>query len=126
VISSGSPLGDYRVRAAQKQAGDNAMTTATEPQPPRTKAPLEDRVALVTGGTRGIGAAISHHLAADGAEIAAGYWRHTEPAEKFLAEMTAAIPVAGSPCTTGTSAAAKTAVAWSATSSSSTVGWTSW
>jgi NAD(P)-dependent dehydrogenase (short-subunit alcohol dehydrogenase family) len=68
------------------------MTTATEPQPPRTKAPLEDRVALITGGTRGIGAAISHHLAAGGAEIAAGYWRHTEPAEKFLAEMTAAYP----------------------------------
>src|SRR4029077_16620233 len=43
-------------------------------------------------GTRGIGAAISHRLSADGAHVAAGYWRHHEPAEKFSAEMTAAYP----------------------------------
>jgi NAD(P)-dependent dehydrogenase (short-subunit alcohol dehydrogenase family) len=67
------------------------MTTTTELQPSKTL-PLAGKVALVTGGTRGIGAAISHRLAADGAHVAAGYWRHHEPAEKFMASMTEQYP----------------------------------
>jgi len=67
------------------------MTTTTELQPSRTL-PLAGKVALVTGGTRGIGAAISHRLAADGAHVAAGYWRHHEPAEEFMASMTEQYP----------------------------------
>jgi acetoacetyl-CoA reductase len=43
----------------------------------------QDRVALVTGGTRGIGAAISTHLARNGAKIAAVYNRNAEAAEAF-------------------------------------------
>jgi 3-oxoacyl-[acyl-carrier protein] reductase len=53
-------------------------------------AKLRGRVAFVTGGTRGIGAAISTSLASQGATVAAGYSRNTEQAQKFLAELSAA------------------------------------
>ncbi len=48
---------------------------------------FQDRVALVTGGTRGIGAAITEMLAASGAAVAAGYNRGKESAEKFQKQM---------------------------------------
>jgi acetoacetyl-CoA reductase/3-oxoacyl-[acyl-carrier protein] reductase len=47
---------------------------------------LKGRVALVTGGTRGIGAAISRSLANQGAAIAAGYGSNDDAAHAF-AEM---------------------------------------
>jgi len=55
----------------------------------RQGAKLRGRVAFVTGGTRGIGAAISKSLLSQGAVVAAGYGRNTEQAEKFLAEVSA-------------------------------------
>jgi len=44
---------------------------------------MEGRVAFVTGGTRGIGAAICSSLASQGAGIAAGYSGNDEAAEEF-------------------------------------------
>jgi NAD(P)-dependent dehydrogenase (short-subunit alcohol dehydrogenase family) len=48
---------------------------------------LKGRVAMVTGGTRGIGAAICRSLAAQGAGLAAGYGRDRDRAEEFQAEL---------------------------------------
>jgi NAD(P)-dependent dehydrogenase (short-subunit alcohol dehydrogenase family) len=45
---------------------------------------LMGKVAIVTGGTRGIGAAISRSLAGEGAVVAAGYTSNDEAAARFL------------------------------------------
>jgi NAD(P)-dependent dehydrogenase (short-subunit alcohol dehydrogenase family) len=69
------------------------MTSETTSTPPVTdenveilhadRGKLAGRVALVTGGTRGIGAAISRSLANQGAAIAAGYSSNDEAAHSF-------------------------------------------
>jgi 3-oxoacyl-[acyl-carrier protein] reductase len=51
---------------------------------------LAGRVALVTGGSGGIGAAIAGQLAAAGAAVAVGYGQHGEAAEKTAAQIVSA------------------------------------
>src|SRR5215472_18639280 len=50
---------------------------------------LHDKVALVTGGSRGIGAAAALALAQAGANVAVNYRRHNEEAEKVCSAIRA-------------------------------------
>ena len=61
-------------RARRTRCGRSAMTDATA------------RVAVVTGGTRGIGAAISTRLVADGVTVVAAYRQDDAAAERFVAQ----------------------------------------
>jgi 3-oxoacyl-[acyl-carrier protein] reductase len=69
------------------------MSTQLAPSPTTSGArPLEGRTALVTGGSRGIGAAIVRRLTADGARVAFTYTSAKDKADA-VAEATGALAV---------------------------------
>jgi acetoacetyl-CoA reductase/3-oxoacyl-[acyl-carrier protein] reductase len=64
-----------------------SLDSALQDAPSRSEGDkLRGRVAFVTGGTRGIGAAICRSLGTQGATVAAGYGRNPERANEFADE----------------------------------------
>jgi NAD(P)-dependent dehydrogenase (short-subunit alcohol dehydrogenase family) len=67
------------------------MSTTQTPQPQsksgQQRPRMHGKVVFVTGGTRGIGGAISRSFGDQGAIVAAGYGRDAEHAGKFLSEL---------------------------------------
>jgi NAD(P)-dependent dehydrogenase (short-subunit alcohol dehydrogenase family) len=65
-----------------------SLSPTTQPFPADHRRPrMHGRVVFVTGGTRGIGAAICRSFAEQGAIVAAGYGRNVKPAESLLEDL---------------------------------------
>src|SRR3954465_10825413 len=74
------------MQAQQEQQGQRTAAAASGPVPQR----LAGKVAVVTGASRGIGAAIAARLGSEGAAVAVNYGRSGDAASKVVAAITAA------------------------------------
>ena len=68
---------------------------------------MTERVAIVTGGTRGIGAVISELLAADGTHVAAVYAGRHDAARELAGSRRRAARSASTPVTSATRTSAR-------------------
>jgi acetoacetyl-CoA reductase/3-oxoacyl-[acyl-carrier protein] reductase len=75
-----------------RPSSEEDPVTATQLRTARSGEKLLGRVAFVTGGTRGIGAAICRSLASQGAEVAAGYSGNQQAADAFCHDVSGAFP----------------------------------
>ena len=69
------------------------MATSSSGNPnPISSLPLQDRVAIVTGASRGIGRAIALHLASLGAKIVINYTSNKVQADLVATEINSSFP----------------------------------
>jgi NAD(P)-dependent dehydrogenase (short-subunit alcohol dehydrogenase family) len=76
----------------RRAATEEDAMTATQVRAIKAGDKLLGRVAFVTGGTRGIGAAICRSLASQGADVAAGYSGNQQAAEAFAQNFSGTFP----------------------------------
>jgi acetoacetyl-CoA reductase/3-oxoacyl-[acyl-carrier protein] reductase len=79
-------------RTVRRAATEEDAMTATQVRTTRAGDKLLGRVAFVTGGTRGIGAAICRSLAAQGADVAAGFSGNQQRADEFARDFSGTFP----------------------------------